>query len=71
MTLDSYVDNILIPTFLRKGTMKVNINKILKNLKKEIDKYNKGDLKISLVEHRMNVATYDHFIRNKKEGEKC
>ena len=69
MTLERNLDNILIPTFLRKGTMKVDINKILKNLKSEIDRYHQGDKSITLLEHEMNMATYRHFKRNNKQDE--
>jgi len=70
MIIEKYVDNILIPAFIRKGEMKININLMMNNLENQIKRYLNGDRTITLLEHEMNIATLKHFQRVKQEEAK-
>jgi len=63
----------LIPTFIRKGKLKMNIEKIINYLENNIKRYNNGDKEITLLEHQMNCATLKHFqnVSKNKEVGKC
>tara|TARA_R110001592_G_scaffold171235_1_gene409433 strand:- start:9316 stop:9459 length:144 start_codon:yes stop_codon:yes gene_type:complete len=43
----------------------IDIEKTIKYLQDKIDRYNKGDMTITLSEHQSNVATLQHFNRVK------
>ncbi len=43
----------------------IDIEKTIKYLQDKIDRYNKGDMTITLSEHQSNVATLKHFNRVK------
>ena len=70
MIIEKYVDNILIPAFIRKGKMKINIDLMMNNLENQIKRYLNGDRTITLLEHEMNATTLKHFQRVKQEEAK-
>ncbi len=59
----------LIPAFIRKGELKMDIEKAINNLENEIKRYNNGDEEITLLAHEMNCKTLQHFKRVKKDKE--
>jgi|TARA_R100001463_G_scaffold47185_3_gene95975 hypothetical protein len=61
--------NYLIPSFIRKGDLKMDIEKVINNLENEIKRYNNGDEEITLLSHEMNCKTLQHFKRVKKDKE--
>ena len=63
----------LIPSFIRKGELKMDLEKAINNLENEIKRYNNGDKEITLLSHEMNCKTLQHFKRVKKDKEvgKC
>tara|TARA_R100001015_G_C4612862_1_gene168455 strand:- start:614 stop:823 length:210 start_codon:yes stop_codon:yes gene_type:complete len=63
-----YNDDMLIPAFIRKNKMKVNIDKAIEYLNDQIDKYNiHKDKSITFFEHQTNVKTLKHFLKVKEE----
>tara|TARA_R110001592_G_scaffold30402_1_gene108922 strand:- start:285 stop:533 length:249 start_codon:yes stop_codon:yes gene_type:complete len=66
-------EDYLIPAFIRKGKLNMNLEKIINHLENYIKRYNNGDKEITLLSHEMNCKTLQHFKRVKKDKEvgKC
>ncbi len=62
-------NDYLIPSFIRKGELKMDLENIINNLENEIKRYNNGDKEITLLAHEMNCKTLQHFKRVKKDKE--
>jgi len=55
------MDNQMIPSLIRIGNSSIDYDKIINNLKEQIDNYYRKDTIITELEHEMNVKTLEHF----------
>lgn len=55
------MDNQMIPSLIRIGNSSIDYDKIITNLKEQIDNYYRKDTIITELEHEMNVKTLEHF----------
>ena len=55
------MDNRMIPSLIRIGNSSIDYDKIINNLKEQIDNYYRKDTVITKLEHEMNVKTLEHF----------
>lgn len=55
------MDNQMIPSLIRIGNSSIDYDKIINNLKEQIDNYYRKDTIITKLEHEMNVKTLEHF----------